>query len=418
MAEGEGSGMVRGMSMGGEGNSPHRPRWMLGICGALHFLHDGFGNALYILFPLAAADLHLEFSQVGLLKTVYSGALGFTQLPMGLLAEHLGEAAMLATGLAGTSTGFFLAGWAPAYPILLICLLLAGLSASIQHPVSSALVSRAYEASGRRRALGTLNFAGDLGKICLLPLVALWAGLFRWRAAFWALGLLGISAAAGLWLIRRTLAPAVQEPNGEALRPTPAAGRWGIQDRGKFRRLVAIGMIDDSTRTVLLTFLPFLMLGRGMRADEAGILLTLLFMGGAVGKFVCGALAERAGVVALIVATEVGTAAGIAAMIVAPVGAAPFIAVPLGIALNGTSSVLYGSVADLAAPGSRSRAYGLFYTLYLGSGALAPSVAGIVADLVGLRSVLVLMVLVILLAIPLAFALGEFYRPGLSARRD
>jgi hypothetical protein len=51
--------------------------------------------------------------------------------------------------------------------------------------------------------------------------------------------------------------------------------------------------------------------------------------------------------------------------------------------LNGTSSVPYGTVADLVTPERRSRAYGLFYTLGVGSGAEAPAVYGLVSDLWG-----------------------------------
>ena len=46
----------------------------------------------------------------------------------------------------------------------------------------------------------------------------------------------------------------------------------------------------------------------------------------------------------------------------------------LGVALNGTSSVLYGTVADLVSSERRSRGYGLYYTVTIGASALAPSI--------------------------------------------
>ena len=42
----------------------------------------------------------------------------------------------------------------------------------------------------------------------------------------------------------------------------------------------------------------------------------------------------------------------------------------IGFALNGTSSVLYGSVPDLVSPARRQRAFGIFYTGTIGSGAI------------------------------------------------
>ncbi len=52
----------------------------------------------------------------------------------------------------------------------------------------------------------------------------------------------------------------------------------------------------------------------------------------------------------------------------------------LGIVLNGTSSVLYGTVPDLAPKGNIGRAFALFYTGVLGAGSLAPIAYGAIAD--------------------------------------
>ncbi len=46
-------------------------------------------------------------------------------------------------------------------------LFLAGLGQSVQHPLCSSILSGAYREGGRRIALGTYNFAGDLGKFTI-----------------------------------------------------------------------------------------------------------------------------------------------------------------------------------------------------------------------------------------------------------
>jgi MFS family permease len=51
--------------------------------------------------------------------------------------------------------------------------------------------------------------------------------------------------------------------------------------------------------------------------------------------------------------------------------------------LNGTSSVLYGTVPELAPPGREARAFALFYTGTIGSGALSPVLYGVVGDFAG-----------------------------------
>jgi chorismate synthase len=78
---------------------------------------------------------------------------------------------------------------------------------------------------------------------------------------------------------------------------------------------------------------------------------------------------------------------------------------PLGIALNGTSSVLYATVADLVTTDRRSRAYGLYYTLAIGASALAPAAYGVLGDAVGPTTTLVVISLAVLVTIPLCLAL-------------
>src|SRR3546814_7938436 len=51
----------------------------------------------------------------------------------------------------------------------------------------------------------------------------------------------------------------------------------------------------------------------------------------------------------------------------------------LGIFLNGTSSVLYGTVPELS-DGDTGRAFAIVYTSVIGSGGLAPILYGAIAD--------------------------------------
>jgi len=74
----------------------------------------------------------------------------------------------------------------------------------------------------------------------------------------------------------------------------------------------------------------------------------------------------------------------------------------IGVALNGTSSVLYGTVPELVTPERRARAFGVFYTGSIGAGALAPVLFGAVGDVVGVPSALVVVACVVLLTLPLA----------------
>jgi len=81
-----------------------------------------------------------------------------------------------------------------------------------------------------------------------------------------------------------------------------------------------------------------------------GSALATVFLGRAAGKFVCGWLGARVGVLLTVLPTEGGTAACIVGVLVLPL-VPLFVLLPLlGVMLNGISSVLYGTVPDLAPP--------------------------------------------------------------------
>ena len=170
-------------------------------------------------------------------------------------------------------------------------------------------------------------------------------------------------------------------------------------------------MVDNATRTGFLTFMPFILMAKGLTVGGVGLAFALVFVGGATGKFVCGLIADRAGVIRTVVLTEIATTVLILTVVASPLPLAMGVLVPLGIALNGTSSVLYGTVADLVSSQRRSRAYALYYSLTIGASALAPTVWGLASDGVGVPSTLTLVGLVVLVTVPLCLLL----RPAITA---
>ena len=262
---------------------PQRARTTLAASCFLHFLHDGCSNLLYVLFPVWARAFSLSFAQVGLLQTGYSGALALFQIPAGYLADRWGEPRILAAGTFLTAVGFFCVSTAGGFVPLLVFLMIGGLGSSTQHPLSSSLVSRAYEAGRRRVAIGTYNFSGDLGKVTLpacMAFVTAWAG---WRWAAQGIGLVVLATAVGAFFLLASLVGVPAGPRGASAAGRPGNG-WGIRNPRGFSLLSAIHAIDNGSRTVFFTFLPFLLLGKGMRMDRMGLALGVTFAGGATGK--------------------------------------------------------------------------------------------------------------------------------------
>jgi MFS transporter, FSR family, fosmidomycin resistance protein len=384
----------------------HRhPRRALSVASGVHALQDGYTDLIYVMLPLWQAEFGLTYAAIGLLRGLFSGAMACFQIPATLLAERVGVAGVLAGGAALTGLAYMLAGAGGGLTMLVIALLLGGLGASTQHPLASALVAQAFTGGARIKALGIYNFAGDIGKMTVPALAALLLSVLPWRGTVALLGLLGLAVAiAVIALLPRTRVET--ETTDEA----PSAG---ISSRGSwgFPLLLTIGVVDSATRMAFLTFLPFLLTAKGAGLPTVGLALTLVFAGGAAGKLVCAVIGARIGVVATVLLTEALTAAGIFALV--PLSLVPsLVLLPLiGVALNGTSSVLYGSLPLLVRPDRRARAFGVFYTGTIGAGAVGPILYGVAGDLVGVPTALAIVACVVLVTLPLAVAL----RPALAA---
>ncbi len=371
--------------------------------GIAHFIHDGLTDSQFVLLPIWAEAFGLNHAQVGLIKMCSTGALASLQVPAGILAEKFNERIILALGTMLAGAGFIIAGFATGYVSLLIGVLILGSGASTQHPLVSALVSRAYRGGAVRAALGTYNFTGDLGKaivpFALSGIIALWG----WRESVHACGTVVIVSGILFFFLIGRIAPEKKLPD----KPRVTLKGWGIQNRVGFFVLASISMIDSSCRMAFLTFVPFHLISKGIEGPSIGFALGLIFTGGATGKLVCGFIAERAGIIRTVIVTELLTGLCILGVIFLPMLWVWFLLPITGMALNGTSSVLYGTVADFIDPDRLPRAYGLFYTLALSAGAAAPVLYGILSDITSVDQALIVIGMSALLTLPLCMLLRK-----------
>ncbi len=377
------------------------------IAGGAHALHDGYTDLIYIMLPLWQAEFGLSYAALGLLRSAFVGAMASLQIPAGMLSERFGAAAILATGTALAGLGYCLAGSSAGFAMLLGALLISGIGSSTQHPIASALVARAFAGPRSLKALGTYNFSGDLGKMTLPAALSLLLLAMPWRPALALLGGIGLALAAVIFIATP------RYDRAAAAEPHAASAKLGARRQQPFAfvLLLLIGIIDSATRMGFLLFLPFVLEGKGASLQTVGVAMTLVFAGGAAGKLACAFIGARIGAIGPVWLTEGATAAGILALLPLPLEAALVLLPLLGIALNGTSSVLYGSVPDLVMPEWRTRALSIFYTGTIGSGAIAPIVYGRVGDALGVPTAIAVLAIMVLLTLLIAALLrGAFVR--------
>ncbi|CDG84391.1 MFS transporter [Janthinobacterium agaricidamnosum] len=374
-----------------------RRRSLIAACGA-HAIHDGLTDVIYVLLPIWQAQFSISYALVGLLRGSYSGTMAVFQLLASKLARRWGRERMLVGGTALAGLAYLIASQAGGLAVLLIALLLGGLGASTQHPLASSIVTDTHEAGGGvKQALSQYNFAGDIGKTLIPGLVGLLLLLVSWQASVTLIGLLGLAAAAALWW----LLPAAEELKSDKKKSAKTIN--GSGSKSGLWALLTTGALDSAVRMGFLTFLPFLLKSKGTGTAGIGVALSLLFVGGAFGKLLCGYLGARIGMMKTVWITESATSLLILAVVWLPLFGVMAMLPLLGLALNGTSSVLYGVVPELAEAGKREQAFALFYTGTIGAGALAPVLFGGLGDVAGIPVAVITLAAILLLTLPLSW---------------
>jgi FSR family fosmidomycin resistance protein-like MFS transporter len=383
-------------------------RKALGVASGAHALHDGYTDLIYVMLPIWQAEFGLGYAALGLLRTCYAGTMAALQIPSGLLSERLGVPLVLAAGTALSGLAYLIAGASVGFVTLIVALVIGGVGASVQHPLASTLVARAFAGPRSMKALGAYNFAGDIGKMTLPALASIMLVVMPWQPTLAILGGIGFVAAVAIILLtpRFPDEATIAEPEKSVEIAAPAR----VPGYG-FPVLLTIGMVDSATRMAFLTFLPFVLLAKGASLPTVGLALTLVFAGGAAGKLVCAYIGARIGVIATVCLTEGLTTLGILLLLPLPLELAMLLLPVIGIALNGTSSVLYGSVPVLVERTRRARAFSIFYTGTIGAGAAAPALFGLLGDAVNVNVALITVACMCLITLPLALVL----RPALPA---
>lgn len=376
-------------------------RFTLAACCGAHAVQDGLGAALYVLMPILAQAFGLSYAQIGIVRATSSCAMTVFEFASGVLSERLGERNLLVFGLVCASVGYLWLAAATNLWTILFSLLVLGTGGAFQHALSSSIVASAYGATGQRSALGLYNSSGDAGKLVFTGLFGLAAGLgVAWQGIVAGFGLVTLLCAlVAFYILRRTDAGGRRSVAPDAHAGAGEAG-WGIQDRAGFGALCLTVFFDTAVQTAFLVFVVFVFIDKGIATHVSAVAVVLTLIGGMFGKAGCGYLAERMGVRASFVLVQCATAACILALVVSPVAIA-FVLLPLlGMFLQGSTSITYGSIVDLFRSTRQSRGFAMIYSVSSLSAIAGPVIFGFISDYAGLNSAMLAMAAVSLLAIP------------------
>lgn len=369
---------------------PHTGR--LAGLGWAHFLNDGAANYLPGILPAILVSLHVNVALAGTIMAAL--LMGQALQPLaGYLADHIGGKAFIVVGLAGSSLGGALIGFAPGYWSLLAMLAIIGISNSLFHPQALAAV-RANAGTRVGLSMSIFLIGGEIGR-GLWPEVSSWVVTLKGIPYLWILAIPAVITLPFLARWAPTVPP--RHPDTKPIRWRAHAGPLAV--------LIAFSSLRSMMIASAVTFIPLLWYERGGSLTTGAAFITVMLVVGVIGNAGGGHIADSLGRRRIVIAAITAATILLAAFLF--VGTGPWlwpIVALLGIALFATLPLTILMGQDIL-PENRSMGSGIALGFSNAMGALGVMILGPVAAAWGSTTALWVTVLAGVLSIPLAFVL-------------
>ncbi|MFC1942185.1 MFS transporter [Chloroflexota bacterium] len=345
-----------------------------------HFAHHLLGALLTPLLPFIRDEFALDYTQAGLLLSVYTWTYGIGQLPAGWLADRVGPRLLLTIGISGVALAGLLVGLSTTYILMAVFLVLLGLAGGGYHPSAAPLISSLVKPEKRGSILGIHQIGGTVS-FFLAPLIAVGiATHLGWRGSFIAVAVPTLIFGIVFYMLlgHRGQSRTIESKRlGGDMEPAST--------QSQMRRLVAfltLGIVNYVFIYSAISFIPLFAVDHLMVSEgAAAILLTVVHSAGLWGGPLGGYLSDRLGrVTVMLVAMLIAGPAfyflsissygfGIYAVLLV-IGLSTYITMPV------SESFIIREVPEHR----RSMVLGIYYFASRGGGGLVMPVLGYLID--------------------------------------
>ncbi len=335
--------------------------------------------------PQLRADLHFDYSQIGVLLGVFMIAGAFLSLPSGMIANKFGDRRTIQIGLVALVIGGVIFGTGNSFHAALIGRIIGGFGAVFITVPAAKILTDWFVGKEMATAMSVLGVAWPVGiaaGMSLLPFLKVWSD---WRVAVYV-----TAAVPALAIMLVSILPASGESTKADSAPAIPVARpplWSI-NRREFWIIMAGGaawpLMSTGGYVVFSSYAPIMLIDRGISHTSAALIISILSWLLILIIPLGGYLTDRTGKKDLMFWGGCLTAAAAIAMvpIMEPVALWVILSAILGI----TVGMVMALPGEVLSPESRATGLGLYYTLYyIGTGIL-PVIAGWIQDTMGSAS--------------------------------
>lgn len=339
-----------------------------------HMVNDGLELVLPTLLPLIASEFSLSYSEAGILAGCMVISLGAGQFFMGYLSDRTGKRKIfIVLGLLCVSVSFYLIGISESYAQLIIWNLLAGLGASVYHPVSVSLISQIHKQE-KGKALGIHGAGGNLG-MALFPLVSgVLAEVYGWRFVFRLFPVVGLVICV---LFLFLIAEESVEKKPAHIRPLFIQKILVV--------IITLGFVSMAARGLHI-FLPLKLFELGYSSATYGLFISLFNGFGILGQVLGGYFSDIYEKVKMISALSVVSGGFMYVLLYTSDYLAMLVfVITAGVIFNAVWPTLFGLLTDRTPEELHGTGLGLFFSIGFIMGSSAPVLMGSITDAVSMQ---------------------------------
>lgn len=369
----------------------------------VHFYHMAFT----IILAMIKDEFGLSFSQAGLILSVVTTVGFIVNIPSGALADVLGRKRLqMGLALLAPSIGYFIVGFAPTYGFVLLTIGLVGFGGALWHPPAMSTLSERFP--GRRGfALSWHEFGANLGDFLGPALTGIILAALLWRQVLNLYILPGVVLALLVWIIVPDIR---QERKRTMLFEEYRKGLAGLFSNPRLIQVSSLSALRTMGQQALSFFLPlYLFSSLGLGPALTGMYTSMLTFPAMFAGPVMGTLSDRMGRKPVLVAgigastvlatllaffrpsVEVSSLSssglgGTMLAIAAAFGGADFFLISLillGLFVFSMRPIIFAYAMDVTPKELGATTVGFVFSTNQVLAALAPFLAGLIADLLG-----------------------------------
>ncbi len=359
---------------------------VISLIGLAHGTSHFFHMLLPPLFPTFASEFGLNYSQLGLLVTVFFIISGVGQALAGFVVDRIGARPVLFAALACFAAAALTAASAHSYAALVGAAALAGLGNSPFHPADFTILNKRVSAPRLGHAFSVHGISGNLGWAAA-PVFLITVGSLTgsWRTAYLCAALLPLGVLA-LLVVQRDL---IDDRQGTWADHGSAKAVVGEHPMA-FLRLPSVWLCfsfffwSTAALSAIQSFAgPALARMHSLPLSATAFVVTGYMLCGALGTIAGGFLVSRVHHLERTIGVAMAAAASLLALVAS--GVLPALVASVAVVLAGLGTGLAGPSRDMlikraAPPGATGRVYGTVYSgLDIGF-ALAAPVFGYLLD--------------------------------------